>query len=138
MSVPAFVPPGTFPRPRLMGRMVRILVGLALLYFWVQALRALPFVLQNNIPRGVLFWTGGGLALYALPGFVDPAYGRPWGRSIQRSVLAVMVLAAAGDLLASGSLPGPWLARVMDVLLLYVTGHAGLAFLLAGLLAVPG
>ena len=138
MTASNFRPAGTFPRPGLLGRGVRLLIGLMALYFFVQAVRVLPGIWRGGVPSSGLFWAGAALALAALPAFLDPLVGRPVGHRLRLAGIVLALGLAALDWTTARELPGPWLARLAELLLLTFTGLAGVSHLLAGLLGVPG
>ncbi len=138
MATNNFRPAGTFPRPGLLGRTVRGLIGILALYFFVQALRVAPAIWEGEAPSSALFWVVAALALVTLPDLIDPVVGRPVGQGLRRAGIVLALGLAALDWFAAGRLPGPWLARLAELLLLTFTGLAGVSHLLAALLAVPG
>ncbi len=138
MTASNFRPAGTFPRPGLLGRSVRILIGLVALYFFVQAARILSGIWQGGVPSSGLFWAVAALALATLPAIIDPVVGRPVGHRLRLAGIALALGMAVLDWTTGQQLPGPWLARLAELLLLTFTGLAGISHLLAGLLGVPG
>lgn len=130
--------PGTFPRPGWMGRIVRLLMGGALLYFLMKLLPAFDHIVGYSLPRGGLFWVGIALAFYALPLTLNPLFGRNIGRTVQLVVAGLALIAAGYDWLAQGQIWGPPLGLLAFSVLAFVLGETALAFLLAALFAVPG
>lgn len=133
-----FERPGTFPRPGPTGRVVRLVAGLLLLWFFTLTLRGYDAMVSLTIPRSLLFWFGVVACFYALPRVVGISAGRDWGRRSQLIWVLLALPAAAFDFVRYGQLWGPPPGVLSFVLLAYVTGFAGLSFILAGLLAVPG
>ena len=129
------------PAPRVIGRTLRIVVGAAFLYFFVQLIRQAPQILAArsgwNIPRGN-WWVGAILCILALPMVFNTGFGRRWGRWPQVVYVLLLCGAALWDRLAYGSLWAPPLGSVVLLLFLYVVGHAGLSLLIAGVAATPG
>lgn len=133
-----FEQPGTFPKPGLIGRTARLAAGILLLWFFALTLRGYGDMVDLTIPRSPLFWFGVVVCFYGLPQVVDISVGRKWGRRLQLSLVLLALLAMAFDFVRYGQLWGPPLGLLAFGLLAYVTGFAGLSFILAGLLAVPG
>ena len=129
------------PAPRVIGRTLRIVVGVAFLYFFVQLIRQAPQILAArsgwNIPRGN-WWVGAILCILALPMVFNTGFGRRWGRWPQVVYVLLLCGAALWDWLAYGSLWAPPLGFIVLLLFLYVFGHTGLSFLVAGVAATPG
>lgn len=137
MSSTGFVEPGTFARPGLLGRGVRLAVGLVLLYFLWTTVAGFPGLSRGAMPNNG-YWFGLLLSFWALPAFIDPTYGRPIGRQVQMGFALLAVVIAGYSQWQSGTVWGPGLGTLTALLTLYVTAHGGLAFTLAALLAVPG
>jgi len=129
------------PAPRVMGRSLRIVVGAVLLYFFVELLRQTPQILAArsgwSIPRGT-WWVGAIVCIVALPAIVNTGFGLRWGAWPQVIYVLLLCGAAIWDLLEYGSLWAPPLGSVILLLFLYVYGHAGVSFLIAGVAATPG
>ena len=87
---------GVLPAPRGIGRVVRIVVGVVLLYFFAELIREAPSILAArsgwSIPRGG-WWVGAVVCFFALPGVVNDGFGRRWGAWPQ--VIYVFLLAGA-------------------------------------------
>jgi len=129
------------PAPRVIGRTLRIVIGVLLLYFFVELIRQAPQILAArsgwSVPRGS-WWVGVILFILALPWVVNTSFGRRWGAWPQVVYIFLLCGAALWDRLAYGSLWAPPLGSVVLLLFLYVFGHAGLSFLIAGVAATPG
>lgn len=129
------------PEPRVIGRTVRIVVGAVLLYFFAEFMRQAPHILAARtgwiVPRGS-WWVGAILFILALPWVVNTGFGRRWGAWPQVVYVLLLCGAALWDWLAYGSLWAPPLGSVVLLLFLYMFGHAGLSFLIAGVAATSG
>ncbi|MFQ5341545.1 MAG: hypothetical protein ACE5F6_08355 [Anaerolineae bacterium] len=129
---------GTFPRPGPLGRGVRFVAGVVLLYFFIVTLINFPAYVSLRIPTHLLLWVGVAFSIYALPEVVGIALGRDLGRRPQIAFGALAIAAVIFNLAWYSSWWGPPLGLLLFLLLAYVTGVAGVSFLLAGALAVPG
>jgi len=129
---------GTFPMPGPIGRGIRLVAGAVLLYFFVVTLINFPAYVSLRIPTHPLLWVGVAFSIYALPEVAGIASGRDLGRWPQRVFGGLAVAAVAFNLARYSSWWGPALGLLLFLLLAYVTGGAGVSFLLAGALAVPG
>lgn len=132
-----FTKSGTFERPGLIGRTIRLGAGIMLLFLFILIIVGYKPGAAAG-PSNLLWWFGGLLALYGLPDMVNGVLGRDWGRRPQVVVLVVALGAGILDLIRYGSFFGPVLTLVAFLLLIYVTGVGGLSSLLASVLAVPG
>jgi hypothetical protein len=129
---------GTFPRPRPIGRGVRLVAGAVLLYFFIVTLRNFPAYVGSRVPTHPLLWIGVAISVYVLPEMVGIALGRSLGRWPQLIFGLLALAAVIFNLARYSSWWGPPLGLLLFLLLAYVTGIAGISFLLAGTLAVPG
>ena len=129
------------PTPRVIGRIVRIVVGAVLLYLFVQLIAQAPHILAArsgwSVPRGS-WWVGAIICFLALPAIVNSGFSRRWGAWPQVIYILLLCAAADWDLVAYRSLWAPPLGSVVLLLFLYVYGHAGLSFLIAGIAGTPG
>ncbi|MFQ5812195.1 MAG: hypothetical protein ACE5I2_03245 [Anaerolineae bacterium] len=129
---------GTFPRPGLIGRGVRLVAGAVLLYFFLVTLRNFPAYAGLRVPTHPLLWIGVALGIYALPQVIGIAFGRDLGRWPQLVFGILAVVGVLFNFARYSSWWGPPLGLLLFSLLAYVTGVAGASFLLAGALAIPG
>jgi hypothetical protein len=133
-----FEKPGSLPKPGPIGRMVRIVSGCALLYFFIVTLTNFGNYIGLTVPKHPLMWLGVALSFYFLAYVVNVGFTITWGRWLQLITVLVAMASVVLDLSVYGSFWGPPLGLLVFVLLAYVTGHLGLSFILAGLLATPG
>ena len=134
-------PPGTFPRPGVLGRTIRILLAALLLAVLVNLVHQAPgfFKAQTgwHIPGGD-WWVAALACLWVLPGMVDNLLGRALGRWTLATYVTFLGVAVALDRLADGVLWAPPLALLILLLFIYVMGTAGLSFLIAAVAGTPG
>ena len=135
---------GTYPTPRLIGRLVRIAAGIVIL--WITFAPTLPHFeaftrLREgwDVPPSGIRWIPGVLfSIYLLPHMIDRGFtlnSRGWSRLVFGGLaLGVVVF----DLAYYGSLWGPPLGWLILVTIWGVFGHLGLSFVVAGLVAAPG
>ena len=134
-----FERPGTITGPGPIGRIVRIILGIILLYFFIETLTGYEGLvrIRSDWPSGT-WWIGAAFGLYLLPGLVNIGFTRSWGRWPQVVFVLLVLAAVVFDLLQYGSFWGPPLGLLVFLLLTYFTGHLGLSFILAGIFAAPG
>jgi hypothetical protein len=133
-----FEKPGSLPKPGPIGRMVRIISGCALLYFFIVTLTNFGDFVGLIVPKHPLMWLGVALSFYFLAYVVNVGFTITWGRWLQLILVVAAMAAVVLNLSIYGRFWGPLLGLVIFVLLAYVTGHLGVSFILAGILATPG
>jgi hypothetical protein len=133
------------PRPRLIGRLVRLVLGAILLYFFVKLLIAIPTQAHGflatqagwRIPGGD-WWLVAIGCLFALPLLINSGFGRRWGNWPRIALLALAGVAALADWLVYGAFWAWPLAALVFLLIAYVLFHAGISYLVAAFAATPG
>ena len=137
-----FAEPGTLPRLGLIGRVVRLLIGVAIIWMVVP-----PFVrhwegfthLREGWERpGGTWYIGVLLALYLLPVAVDRLFTVNWDWRSQAAWGALAVLVVGFDLAYYRALWAPPLGWFLMVSIVLVLGVIGLAFLVQAAAATPG
>ena len=137
-----FEKPGTFATPRLLGRTIRLAVGVTILYLvfphFLKYWQGFTQVREGSETPGGTWYIGLFFAVYLLPHMIDRGFTLQRGRRSQ-IVFGLLALAAVVfDLTYYGSLWAPplgWLVLLTTVLVL---GHLGISFIVAGLFATPG
>lgn len=135
----------SLPRPRIIGRSVRIVVGAVLLYFFanmIQEVMAQPggfFAARPgwSVPGGD-WWVVALGCLIALPTLMNSGYSSKWGEWVRGGYLVVAGVAILYDKVEYRSFWAAPLAWLVLLLILYLFGHAGVSFLVAGVAATPG
>lgn len=128
----------TFARPGVLGRSILLAVGSGFLTVFVVTLLDPRDWLGETAPSSPGLWIGAALSFYALRGVPDKGFGRSWGRWPQVIVGLLALVAIVSSLVFSGQWWGRPLGTLIFVLILSVTGHLGLSFVLAGILGQPG
>jgi hypothetical protein len=132
-----FKEPGTFPKPGTIGRGIRFIIGLFLLYFFAKTLIGYRSYISLNLPSG-LWWIGAIVSFYFLPNVVNIGFTRSWGRWPQVVALLLALAATTFDILQYGKVWGPALGLLIWVLMVFVLGYLGLSLVLAAIMALPG
>lgn len=134
-----FSEPGSLPRPGPVGRTVRLLIGLWLLYALVLLVQdTSAFVHAETLPRSTSFWLFVLIAFHVTPYVVNIGFGRNWRHASQIVVAGAGVGLLALDLAVYGRVWAPPLGLFMWVWLAYFSLHLGGSFVLSALLATPG
>lgn len=137
-----FEQPGTFPPTGPLGRTIRFLLGVLILYLvfppMVKHYEAITRLREGwetpigNLFLAILF------AVYLLPHTLDRGFTLKWGHRSQLVLLLLALAAAAFDFAYYGSLWGPPLGWLVLLTIVYVFGHLGLSFIVAAIAATPG
>jgi small-conductance mechanosensitive channel len=137
--------PAPLPRPRLIGRLVRFVLGAILLYFFVNILVVIPWQARDFLARqtgwrvpGGAWWIAAILCFLALPTIINSGFSRDWDGWPQVAFLVLAGGAIAWDWLAYGALWAWPLALLVLMLVTYVFAHAGVSYLVAAFAATPG
>ncbi|RMH12407.1 MAG: hypothetical protein D6701_13555 [Gemmatimonadetes bacterium] len=135
-----YAPEGALPRPRWIGRGVRLLLGLWCLSLAAQIVTGADgIVWEGALAHSRAWWFVIAIALYVFPDVLNIGWGIRIPRRRLLGVLAAVGAAAAGaGWLVAGS-PVAWpLGGLVWAWTLYTFGHLGAAFVVATLLATPG
>ncbi|MCZ6874338.1 MAG: hypothetical protein O7G88_12550 [bacterium] len=128
----------TLHRPGILGRGVRLAMGIALLVLGIETLLAPTDWISASAPRTPAMWLGAAICFHLLWGVPDKGFQRAWGRWPQLITICLAILAIAYNLVRTGSWWGQPLGALVFVLIVYVTAHLGLSFVVASFLAHPG
>ena len=133
---------GTFATPRLLGRLMRlVLAGVVyqlLVWPYIDLWQGYTRVREGWEPPGGTWWFPILLMIYLMPHMVDAGLGFRLGWRSRAAYTALLVAAAAANWAVHGSLWGPVLGWFLIVTGLIVFGHLTISFLVQGLFATPG
>ena len=131
--------PVALPRPGPIGRGVRLVLGLALLYFFAGIVSGFPGLADGVDPANPLTWVGLGTALYVMPEIVRRVFSRRWpARHVRGAAGGALALAALADLAATGSPNAGAFGITFGLMLALSLGILGGSFLVAAASATPG
>jgi hypothetical protein len=136
---------GRLPKPRVIGRSIRIVSGAALLYFFTNGLLQVLAVPHGfaatrvgwRVPGGD-WWVAALACVLALPKLVNTGFGVRWGQWPRIIFLLSAGVAVAWDWTVYGGFWAAPLAWLVLLLVFYILGHAGISFLVAGVAGTPG
>ncbi len=130
---------GSLPKPRLVGRMVRLSSGVLLLWpLYTMLTDGVGLMSGTAWPRGWTFWLLVAIAFYFTPYVVDIGFGLNWRRKPQYFVAVGAALLLVVDLGVYGSWWAPPLGVFVWAWLVYFSAHLGISFVLSTLLGTPG
>ncbi len=127
------------PRPGPIGRAARLVLGLALLWFFAGIVAGFPKLADGVHLANPLVWLGLGFVLYVIPEVAGLPFSRVWpARQVRLGVGALLVLAATADLGRGGSPNGGAFGISYGLLLAGVLGVVGSSHIVAAVIATPG
>lgn len=136
-STTQFQAAGSIQRPGPVGRWIRIFSGVANFAILTWIIIGGSALLGSDLPSPG-WWVAIASAFFLLPYVINIGFTRAWGRWPQLVIVLLGVAAAFASFVQSGSFWGPPLGLLIFTFLLYVFGHLGVSFILAGTLATPG
>ena len=127
---------GTFFRPGLIGRGIRLLQGLVILFLIspLFALRPGDVVSIDNWS----IWITLAITILVANEVVNHGFGRDFGQWPRYGLLGFLALGSLGDYLINGVWWGKIITLIIATELLLVLGFLGVSFVVAAALAVPG
>ena len=129
---------GSLPRPGPIGRLVRLTFGALSAYYVYGLVQVSGHLITADGSIRPLIWNGLVPGLFLVSYIINIGYSRAW-KKWPAIISAGAFFAIAGvGYLSAGSLETPLLARSIWLWELYLFGHLGLAFLLAGVIGTPG
>lgn len=130
---------GSLPRPGPLGRLIRVGLGIWLLWFFVLLVTQGPAVLiSTTVPQSWSFWLVTAFIFWVTPYVINIGFTRRWRRKPQGVVLGIVTTAVVIDLISYGTWWAPPLGVFLLGWLLYISGHLGFSLVLSGLIATPG
>lgn len=135
-------PPGTFVRPRLMGRLVRLALAAIVfqLLFWpyIELWESYTRVRPGwETPRGT-WWFPILLMLFLMPHMIDAGLGFRLGNLSRVAFAGLLVAAGALNFVLYGSFWGPAFGGFLGVASVLFFGHLAISFFVQALAATPG
>ncbi len=130
---------GSLPKPRIVGRVVRLLMGLWLLTLTIDLLRnGSSGLLGTTAPSHWTWWVGVAIGLLVTPYVVNIGFTRNWESWPRVAVVVVAAGLIVIDLVAYGTWWAPPLGLFALLWMVYWSGHLGLSFVLSSVIATPG
>lgn len=134
-----FVELGTFNRLKPGKRALRLIIGMALIAYFMWQLTVYDTLLTKDIllvPWGK--WIGAAILFYWFSDVFNTGFNRRWGRWPQTIFLVLLGSAVIGDFMLYGTIWGPpagWLVYLMQQFTAFMIG---IGFILSAALATPG
>ena len=129
--------PDTLHKPGIIGRLVRILLGIATSVFLIEVVQSFPGILRVTSPTDKLL-IGIAFSFYVLPYVINIGFHRNWNRLPQLIIIILAAVAIGFSYFMFGRIWGPPIALIAFLMLTYVLAHLSVSFFLAAILATPG
>ena len=129
--------PGTLAPPGIIGRGLRLIIGLWILF----AIMPLVTQFRPGDSFGIdnfSIWFGLFMALWVSEDVINVGFGRDFGHGPRYGIIILLILGALADYLTQGVFWGDKLALAIAGVLVFVLGYLGISFVTAAALAVPG
>ena len=129
---------GALEKPRIIGRLVRLSIGFALLYLIFPLIPYFEWLIENGIPLYTFNVISLVFLFWVLPYVVNIGWSLNSKRMPQIIVIAISLILGGIDYVSSGTFYGPTLKIFTMVWFFYTAIHLGICMVLAALLATPG
>lgn len=140
-----FDAPGTLTKAGVVGRLVRFILGVFITKFFIDivlnsilALDGSRALVTTVAPTYWMFWSTIAVLFLVTPYVINIGFGVNWRRRSQYVIVALAAMLVLYSYLMYGTVWSPATGWFVYIWMAYVTGHLGIAFLLAGLLGTPG
>ena len=127
----------TFDRPGWLGRLIRMSAGMFFLALLIITLIDPKVWISDTMPRSLGLWIGAVLCFRFLSG-MEKGFSQTWGRAPQLIFASFALVAIVYNFVQYGTWWSIPLGVLFFVLVVYVSAHLGVSFLLAGIIAHPG
>ncbi len=130
--------PGSLPKPGPIGRLVRLVFGIASLWYVVDLYDFSDRLLRSDGHIRSVVWNGIVPGLFLISYVINIGFSRAWKKR-PAIISAVIFMAIAGyGYVMQGAMETELLARAIWSWEMYLFSHLGVAFVLSALLATPG
>lgn len=134
-----FLEQGSLEKPLVVGRLVRFLLGVFLLYGVYQTSIGWPSIVEHGFPvHSIELWIATAFAFWIIPTVINIGFSLHTGRLSQLIIVGVSLALGAYHYFADGVVMGYALGVFTVAWVYYFMVHLGLSFFLAAILATPG
>lgn len=130
--------PGSLPKPGPIGRLLRLVFGLACLYYVTGLIQTSANLMGSDGHIKAIVWNGVPSGLILVSYVINIGYSRAWKKWPAAASAGICAVIAAYGYLTAGAIETSALARAVWVWELYLFSHLGGAFLLAAVIGTPG
>ena len=128
---------GSLSRPGLIGRIVRLLAGIAMLVWFASNLKDYAFLTSNEFPVNGT-WVGIGIMFYFFSDLFNIGFNRSWGRWPQYVFVLLLVIGIGVNYVHHGGFWGPATGWLVYLMYMTVDAAIGLSFIVGAVVATPG
>jgi len=128
---------GTLDKPGIIGRLVRLVLGVWMLYFVYQLILYGDTII-DYYPLRWEWWAALLIAFYVLPPVINIGFTKKWGRKPQLVVIILFILGVIASYLLEGRFWAAPLGYMVLIFLYYFYIHLGLSFFISAIIATPG
>lgn len=130
--------PGTLSKPGPLGRGVRLVFGVGCAWLAYRMVTYPTQLVRTSWPDDIELWLWIVFGFSVFPYVVNIGYSLNWKRWPQAALVVLAAGAGVIGLARYGSFWAPPLGWLLTVWFVYLYGHLGISFLLAGVLGTPG
>jgi len=128
---------GTLPQPGLIGRLIRILLGLLSLYF-IYSMIIYGVEVIHSLSSNLVTWFVLTFAILTVSHVVNIGFGRNWRTKPQTYLIWVLMISIMISLIQEDQVLG-WIAVYsLYVFLFYFYIHLGISLVISSIIATPG
>ena len=130
---------GTLPKPGIVGRIMRMVLGLWLLFFLYQLIVfGVDIFVDQTPPEHWTMWLSGALGIMVTPYVINIGFSQNWKHWPRVWVVIIAILLIAINVVVYGTWWAPPLGIFALAWFIYWAGHLGISFVLAAIITTPG
>ncbi len=135
----SYVPPGTLPKPGLLGRGIRLVLGIIILLSAFSVARSLGLIENaRGIPESASLWVLVVVLFFSMSDMINLGLKVRWGQKAQLVTLGAALVCIAVDYIFYARLWAPPLGILFYLWFLLTAVPLGIALILAAILGTPG
>lgn len=130
--------PGSLPRPGPIGRVARLLLGIACLAYVQGLIQVAANLLDSDGHIRTIIWNGMVPGLFLVSYIINIGYSRPWKKWPAIFSAGLFLVIGTAGFLSVGTPETNALALTIWSWEMYLASHLGIAFIISALIATPG
>lgn len=133
-----YLEPGSIEPPRIIGRIVRLLLGIICLDLVWQIIDDIPGMIERGWPVNFVSICTIALGFYLIKPVVNLGFSIKWAWLVQLSILTITLLTLGLVWQDKDSQNWEYITAWLMLWMTYVYGHLGLSFVLSAIIKTPG